>query len=242
VQATGVDVERFASVNSAEEKRLRLRLGIGDERVLLSVSRLSEEKNVDFLIDALALLVYRCTIPCKLVIVGEGKERDRLRAKLESHSLQDRVLLVGDVPQSELPAFYALADLFVFASRSETQGMVILEAMAAGLPVVAVRSSGINDFVRNGFNGFTTPLVGEQWAERVELLLADNALRKEFAANASDSAQSHNLVAFGCAVARVYAHVLTVRRRRERKSVMDEAPTGPDVQPAQVDKARDVEL
>lgn len=214
VQPTGVDTLRFSIREHATKTDLRTRLGIRGEKVLLTVSRLSKEKNIDFLIEAIAILNDQSTVPFKLVVVGDGQERGRLTTRIDALGLAESIRFVGDVPQGELPAYYALADVFVFASCSETQGMVIMEAMAAGLPIVAIRSSGINDFVRSGFNGYITPPDRELWAERVEMLLGNADLRSELGTNGAETVQSYDLEAFGRAVAAIYAYVLKARRHR----------------------------
>ncbi|MBI4774708.1 MAG: glycosyltransferase [Deltaproteobacteria bacterium] len=211
VQPTGVDPQCFLHVDNGELDKLRARLGIGDERILISVSRLSKEKNIDFMLDAIHDLAKSCHLPFKLLIVGEGTERDHLRERIRQLGLEKQVFLLGAVPPEEVPAYCRLADIFVFASRAETQGMVILEAMAAGLPVVAVRSSGINDFIQNGFNGYTTKLNAGLWGEHIEKLLADSALRERLAANAREFAKVYSIEKFGYEMTQVYARVLAAK-------------------------------
>ena len=104
--------------------------------------------------------------------------------------------------------WYQLGDAFLFASQSETQGMVILEAMAAGLPVVAVRSSGIDDVVVDGVNGYKTPARQELWVERVKLLLQQPEKRQQLAKQAVKCAASHSVENFTKEVRYVYAETL----------------------------------
>lgn len=211
VQPTGIEYDRFQRVKPAELQDLRSRLGIGGEKVLVSISRLSREKNIDFMLDAVNGLVQRSKVRFRLVIVGHGADLERLTDRIRAMGLQDRVLLTGAVPPEEIPLYCRLGDVFVFASRSETQGMVILEAMAAGMPVVAVRSSGIDEIVQNGFNGYKTRQDTDQWSARIEELLSDQELRKRLSKNAREFAAAYSVERFGQEMSRVYAHALAAR-------------------------------
>ncbi|MFO7984100.1 MAG: glycosyltransferase [Desulfuromonadales bacterium] len=216
VQPTGIDYKRLTRVDHEAVGNLRERLGIGDEKILVSVSRLSKEKNLDFLIDAVHRLRGQTSVPFKLLIIGEGPQSGHLRQRIEGLELEEHVVLVGAVAAGEMASYYHLADLFVFASRSETQGMVVLEAMAAGLPVVAVRSSGIDDLVENGFNGYKTRQDHGQWTEAVEKILAQPALRRQLADNARNYAGEYSIEAFSRQINRVYAQVLSARQEPEK--------------------------
>ena len=129
----------------------RERHGIDPARpVALFVGRVAHEKNIDYLLDVVDLA--RAWVPdILLVIAGEGPARDSLRRSVAERGLQACVQFIGYMDrQSELPACYAAADVFVFASRTETQGLVLLEAMAAGLPVVALAEMGTVDILGAG--------------------------------------------------------------------------------------------
>lgn len=107
-----------------------------------------------------------------------------------------------------------LGDVFLFASRSETQGMVILEAMAAGMPVVAVRSSGIDDIVVNGVNGFKTPPDTARWNEHIQLLMSDPELYWQLSRHARETADRLSSEQFCKHVQRFYTTILADRRSR----------------------------
>ncbi|WP_404364586.1 glycosyltransferase [Marinobacter sp.] len=213
VQPTGIDYNRFRAVSEDAVRGLRQSLGIGDECVFISVSRLSNEKNIDFMIDAIDMLRRQTSQPFRFLIIGGGHEQDRLQARIDSLDLQDHIMLTGPVPPDEMVTYYRLGDLFLFASKSETQGMVILEAMAAGLPVVAVRSSGIDDVVRQGYNGFKTPEKRDQWSERVKALLEDEPLRKELSAHALEFARDYSIEQCARDMKFIYATLLAEKER-----------------------------
>jgi glycosyltransferase involved in cell wall biosynthesis len=140
---------------------LRQALGFApDDLVIATVSRIAAEKNIDYLADALGR-VSQARPDIRLLFVGDGPER----AKLE-RLMGDRATFVGYRVGDDLADHYAAADLFAFASLTETFGNVILEAMASGLPVVAIRAGGVGDIVNPGVTG---------------ALVAPNALPDEFA-------------------------------------------------------------
>ncbi|MHB8178915.1 MAG: glycosyltransferase [Vulcanimicrobiaceae bacterium] len=133
VVPTGIDLARFGS--GRREQALRRRLGVPQGgRLLLFVSRLAREKNAECALEALA----RAADPSlRLVIAGEGPEREALQGAVERLGVKERVLFLGSIDRSALPDLYASADAFVFPSITETQGLVLVEALAAGALVLA---------------------------------------------------------------------------------------------------------
>lgn len=209
IQPTGIDAARFADTDRDALEELRHQLSIDPaDTVLVSVSRISQEKNIGFMLEALAELKSQGGQSLRLLLIGDGPDRQTIQQHIEALALQEQVTLVGAVPPEEMARYYHLGDIFVFASTSETQGMVVLEAMAAGLPVVAVRSSGIDDVVRDGFNGFKTPQNRQKWGQRVMALVEDNALRDTLGKQAKIFASDYDIAKFAGAVAHFYAEVL----------------------------------
>jgi len=147
---TGVAVDRFASGNGGD---FRQQLGIAPDAFLVGhLGRLAPEKNLSFLSECLIDFVKR-EDRAEVLIVGVGPLQARIRDLFEARGLGCRLHLVGNLEQGRLVDAYHAMDLFAFASRSETQGMVITEAMAAGVPVVALDANGVRDVVRDDYNG-----------------------------------------------------------------------------------------
>jgi glycosyltransferase involved in cell wall biosynthesis len=177
---TGIPLAEFAGGNGLA---FRSRHGIGPERpLLLFVGRVAYEKNIDFLLRMLERAVAR--VPeLLLVVAGEGPalaSLKRLTARLE---LQEHVLFVGYLDRrSSLLDCYRAADAFVFASRTETQGLVLLEAMALGVPVVSTAVMGTRDVVGPG-RGALVPKDDEaDFADHVVRLVRDPQLRARIGA------------------------------------------------------------
>lgn len=150
---SGIDLTKFSSGLRSADLRESLGADAG-ERVLLLVSRLAREKNVDLLIDALA----RCRAPARLVIAGDGPERPALEARALAAGVADRVKFLGAVDRGLLPDVYASADAFVFPSVTETQGLVLVEALAAGRLVIAADAPPVRE-VLDGAGKLIPPAV-----------------------------------------------------------------------------------
>jgi glycosyltransferase involved in cell wall biosynthesis len=218
VQPTGIEYERFQQVDDDHVEALRTRLALPENTlVLVSVARLSNEKNIDFMIESLKEVRQDTSRPFHFLMIGDGHQRERLQARVDELGMADCITLVGAVPPDEMATWYQLGDAFLFASKSETQGMVILEAMAAGLPVVAVRSSGIDDVVQHGQNGYKTPERRDLWCQRVATLLENDTLRQQLSDNARAFARDYSIEQFSGNVREIYAYVLAARDAEARE-------------------------
>lgn len=185
IMPTGIPEESFHP-DEARAKELRERyLGTADY-LFCTVSRLAKEKNLSFQLEGLCRLkqmLMRQGKTFRHLMIGGGPEREALEAEIRALGLEENVILVGNVDNDEIRNYQAASDLFLFTSKSETQGIVLLEAMAAGNPVVAVDATGVCDIVANGKNGYLTAENAEEWAGRIAGLLQDEQrmtqMRKE---------------------------------------------------------------
>jgi glycosyltransferase involved in cell wall biosynthesis len=137
---SGIDLRHFSA--GTRSGALRSQLGVrAGERMLLFVSRLAREKNVELLLDA----VRASSVPVRLVIAGDGPERTMLEQRAAEHGIADRIRFLGSVERERLPDLYASADAFVFPSVTETQGLVLVEALAAGALVIAADAPPVRE-------------------------------------------------------------------------------------------------
>jgi glycosyltransferase involved in cell wall biosynthesis len=191
----------------------RLRLGMRpEERVLLYVGRLAKEKNLETLIRACAL-VFAEDARARLWLVGDGPYHEDCVRLVRELGIGDRVRFVGFVPREEVDPFYAAADLFVFASMSETQGLVVQEAGAYGLPAVVVASGGAGEAVRDGVNGLAVRNEHAELASACLRLLNDDALYAQLSENARKIVRQFGAQDMAKRMLEVYEGVL----RRERR-------------------------
>ncbi len=177
----GVDTEMFQPHLASVAMRSRLSQGHPEDPLLLYVGRVSVEKQIDQIKPVLE------AIPeARLAIVGDGPNRE----SLEAHFAGTKTNFVGYLQGLELASAFASADAFVFPSRTETLGLVLLEAMAAGCPVVAARSGGIPDIVTNGVNGYLfEPDDPDGAITATKSLLEARQIREELRTNARAEAE-----------------------------------------------------
>lgn len=205
VTPTGVDFKKYQTNHASD---VRMRYNITDEVLLCSVSRLSVEKNIDFLLEGLVSVKAQTNVKFKCLIVGTGPDYEHLQARIKALDLSAEVILVGAVAPERVVAYYQAADLFVFSSKSETQGMVILEAMAGRCPVVCINASGIDDIVESGINGYKTGDNQEEWKQRVIELIEDQKLREHLSENAYATSKQYTTEAVERKISEFYRLVI----------------------------------
>ena len=186
---TGLEPHSFKRADGAA---FRARYGIQLERpVLLYVGRVAYEKNIDFLLRMMQRLKHQ-RADALLVIAGEGPALESLRKTTLVLQLQDNVMFIGYLDRrTQLNACYRAADVFVFSSKSETQGLVLLEAMAQGVPVVAIAELGTKSILIEGQGALIAEEDEVQFAGRVNSLLSDGSKRKALGDEARNYAKKH---------------------------------------------------
>jgi glycosyltransferase involved in cell wall biosynthesis len=203
--ATGVETEQFSAIGgsasggkNADGKKIREKYGVGDDETLLFViSRFTAEKNMEFLFQSVARVLQK-NKKVKFMAGADGYLRPELEKIVSQKGVSDQVIFAGHIPDDIKKHYFAAADIFVFASKSETQGMVISEAMYMGLPIVAVNATGINSLVLNKANGFLVDENIDKFAEAVEKLINDRELRQKFS-EASKKIARENFTSDICA-------------------------------------------
>lgn len=195
----GVDTELFHPDTASQEMRSRLSQGHPESPLLLYIGRLGAEKEIERIKPILE------AIPdSRLALVGDGPNREAL----EKHFAGTFTNFVGYLRGKELASAYASADAFIFPSRTETLGLVLLEAMAAGCPVIAARSGGIPDIVTNGENGYLFDPTDEQGAINATIrLLAHQEERETLRQNARKEAEKWGWAAATRQLQRYYQNV-----------------------------------
>jgi D-inositol-3-phosphate glycosyltransferase len=168
---------------------------------LLFVGRLAPQKNAGLLIDALA----RCTTDCHLLVVGDGEERDALRARVVELDLQDRVTFRGSLSGRSLVEAYQRSDALVLPSRKESTGLVLLEAMACGVPVVGTRVQGITETV--GADGILVEPEPGALAMAIDRLATDDRLWRELSLRGLRRSHDHSWSTSISAMRQLYAEM-----------------------------------
>ncbi|GAB6180963.1 glycosyltransferase family 4 protein [Desulfotomaculum defluvii] len=183
---TGINLAEFADQDKMWIKKA---YGINpSDTVLLFVGRAGKEKNIPFILHSFSLVNSRYP-STKLVIVGDGPELANLKNLTIDLRLEKSVIFTGRISRENLIKAYCGSDLFVFGSLTETQGIVIAEAKAAGLPTIAVDAFGVSNMIQNDKDGFLVPHDIQLFTERIIKLLDDINLRQQMSHNAQTTVQ-----------------------------------------------------
>jgi len=186
---TGINIERFNPKVSGES--LRRKLGLEDNKVVLNLGRLVLEKNLDVLINS-ALLVLEEIPECKFLIIGQGPAAGYYKRLIKKNGLEKWFLFINAIISSDkIPLFYAASDVFVIPSKFETQGLVVLEAMACGKPVVGADYLALKEIIKENYNGAKfDPDSPEECAEKIIMVLRN---KNKFKSNARKTAEEFSI-------------------------------------------------
>ncbi len=207
----GVDTEKFRPASRA---RARRKLGLDpDEPVVLFVGRIEPLKGIDVLLRAAASLEG----PYRLLVVGgdakDSERTDELRSLAAELGIESNVTFRDAVPHDELPAYYNAADVCAVPSYYESFGLVAVEAMACGVPVVASRVGGLKETVKDGRTGYLVPWrCAEPFSERLDLLLRNEPLRRSLGREARAAAERYRWSAVAARVEDVYHELVSQYR------------------------------
>lgn len=185
---TPIDLKKYQEL---QPERVRRDLNLGDEIILLYLGRLSPEKNVGFLLRAFAKFRKGCENSL-LVIVGGGPDGEHLKDLAFRLGIKPAVVFTGPVPQDEVPHYMAAADLFVFPSMTETQGLVLIEAMAAGTPVVAV-DTAVNAEVLEGGGGLIVDQDEDDFVRGIRSIISSPSIREIMGTKAIATAAKYRI-------------------------------------------------
>lgn len=154
IQPTGTPIQKFKLVDYEMVAEIKKKYRLKQEnRILMSIGRLSNEKNIGELIDFMKSLVLTDT-KVKLLVVGNGPERNNLENKAKELKLTEHIIFTGEVSWKQIQNYYAIGDVFVCASKSETQGLTYIEAMASGKPILVRKDECLDGVLRQGENGY----------------------------------------------------------------------------------------
>ncbi len=177
VLPNGVDLEKFKGF-SKEIVHDKLKIPI-EEKVILFVGELKKVKGLEYLIEAFKKINQRF-VNSKLLLVGGGLEKENLENIVKKNNLQNKIIFVGRIANQEVCEYMIGSDVFVLPSLSEGFPLVILEAMASGLPIVATKVRGLSEILKDNKNGFLVdPKNSEDLFQRILILLENDQLRKE---------------------------------------------------------------
>lgn len=209
---TGIAIDRFRQPSAPEERQaIMAKHGIREgDRLLAFIGRIAEEKNIGELLTLLPAVIAKHR-RVKLLVVGDGPYAGVLEARIRQLGLEKHVVMTGMVPPDEVRHYYKLADIFVNASTSETQGLTYIEALSSGCPVVCKYDPCIDGVIEQGFNGYAYKEPAE-FAACIQAILENEGLRERMSANALSKANEYSSGVFANHVLDTYMGVLRANR------------------------------
>lgn len=203
--ASGINLEVFTELDPGQtRKNLREKYGIApDEFIMLYLGRLAKEKNVEEIIGYLG----NVDETIRLVIVGGGPYQEILQEYAQELGLADRIIFTGMIQPDDVPGYYHLADVFVSASTSETQGLTYVEALACGLPSVCRKDSALVEVIFNGVNGWQFE-TAEEFIEEIHQLRTKPELAAKMKREALRIAQNFSTEEFYNGIIKVYEETI----------------------------------
>jgi len=209
-----IDLARFHP-DGLNPQPIRRQYRLDDAFTFVSVARLTVEKRFDVLLKAFVQVVNRYA-NTRLLIVGDGASRKSLEELARKLHIDRQVIFAGSVPYEQVPSYLAAGDAFAFASTSETQGLVMLEGMAVGLPVVTVDAPGNRDVTVDGYNGLLVQNSDDvaALAEAMARMVADEPLRRSLAEGARQTATGYSAENLTRGLVDLYQQSIDIYHRR----------------------------
>lgn len=213
---TGIEVERFYRENIDRRNVVALRKKYNLSKkdfTYLFVGRLAEEKNVEFLLNITKDLVKKYP-NMKLLIIGDGPDKGKYEAISKKNHTEENIIFTGKVEWNLIPSYYQLADAFITASTTETQGLTVIEAMAATLPVICIDDESFKIAVIDGYNGLF--FHNEKEAKEAIIKLYENQeMRKQIAEQARMNADRYSSKYFASSVLEVYKKAIDKKKKEQ---------------------------
>ena len=217
---TGIETSKFykENFNLKDINSLKKKLGIKKKDfVVMTVSRLAKEKRVDRIINNHKELVKKYS-NMKLLIVGDGPDIDKLKDEAKSLGVSDSVIFTGKVPLNDIPIYYQLGNVFVTASKSETQGLTVVEAISSSLPVVAVKDDSFVNSVIEDFNGFVFT-DDEKYINSISKLYEDKELYNRLSNQSRLLSEDFSSEYFALKVLKVYETAIENYKKDNKKII-----------------------
>ena len=217
---TGIEVERFYREKIQDKKINELKKKYNIKKsdfILIFVGRIAEEKNVPYIIDVMCDVIKE-KHNIKLFIIGDGPDKNKYEKYACEKKVDKNVIFIGKVPWDDIPVFYNLGNAFISASTTETQGLTIIEAMAASLPALCINDESFSGTVVNDLNGYLFNDKAE-CCKMILKLAADKKLTKYLSNGARMSAEKHSSKYFAEKVLDVYKIAINNRKPSYRERI-----------------------
>lgn len=206
---TGIDIEPLKKENVNNEEIIKLKKDLNikkDDKILLFLGRVAEEKSIDIILNSMPN-VFNSIPNAKLLIVGDGPSKNALQELAKKLNISDKVIFTGVVPRADIAKYYNIADVFVNASITETQGLTFIEAMASSTPIVARYAPNLSEFIINGENGILVKHE-KDFSNAIISVLNNKTLIDKLSKNGFITANKYSLKEFGDKLEYVYSEII----------------------------------
>lgn len=210
---TGIDTQKFELNKDIEKNLIKLKKKhkiTDDDFIIGSVGRIAKEKSFDVLINDMQQLINQDK-HYKLLIIGGGPELNNLKELVKNLKLEKNIIFTGPVDYNLIPAYYHLFSVMTSYSRTETQGLTIIEALAASVPIVCINDKSFREMVQDNYNGYLIDNPTD-FTQKINKLKQDKDLYKEMSMNAKNSIYKYSKEVFASDVLKVYSKALTQKK------------------------------
>ncbi|MDD5603757.1 MAG: glycosyltransferase [Eubacteriales bacterium] len=209
-----VDLDSFKSLPPGKVEAVRNKYGLQGKKVIIATGRIAPEKNLHLLIDSF-LKISDSSPSARLMIVGDGMQLSSLieyAANTPGSSGKDKIIFTGKINYTDMPAYYKMADIFAITSVTEVKPLTILEALAAGLPVVAVNASGASDTLTDMYDSILTASDKDRYSEALLRILSDEALHGKLSKGALLTASGYSADSISASYLKLYDDLVGLKR------------------------------
>ncbi len=214
----GLDLSNY-TIGNKDFLRKKIKIP-ADHKILLYVGRLGKEKSVDLLLHAFKE-VHQKNPHTTLVLVGDGTEKKNLEEHAYELGIAQATHFLGEVEYKNIPSVFHSADLFVFASKTETLGKVVLEAMAAGLPIVTFNIAPFKELIKNNKEGLLVPSRIQSFANAVQKIVTNDEMRMEMSKNAKLKAEQFSIINAIKKIETIYEKNISLYEMRRRRGITE---------------------
>ena len=209
-----IDLDSFRQKDELKCSEIRKRYNLKeDDKVILYVGRVAQEKSIDKIIEALAITKRKGISNVMLLIVGGGPAIEELKNLVRSLQIEEQVIFTGEVKNEEIRHYYKIAYLFTIASTTETFGIVIIEALASGIPVLAVKAPGAVDILTDGLDGLLVDNDNdiEKFANALDKIIREPELRERLSQGALKTSERYSIDIVSERMLNLYREVMEIK-------------------------------
>lgn len=188
-----------------------------DDKITLFVGRVASEKSIDKIIKALAIIKKRDISKVKLLIIGDGPAMDELKQLARTLKIEKDVIFAGTVSYEEIRHYYKMAYVFTIASTTETFGIVTIEALASGVPVLAVKAPGAVDILTDGVDGLLVDNDVEKFANALEKIIGEPELREKLSRGALKTSEKYSIDTISERMLNLYREVIEIEKSKSKE-------------------------